>query len=116
MSVKLPTRVVIESPYAGDIEQNKRYLQQCMRDCIMNHEEAPTASHQLYTDCLDDNCGAERAIGLELGYAWMDVAEYVVVYTDLGVSGGMKAAIEHAEKIDIQIEFRRLPKEMLEIV
>jgi len=101
--------VCIESPYAGDITANKDYLQKCMRDSIMNHGEVPMASHQLYTDCLDDNEPSERALGLNLGYVWMELCEKVVVYTDLGISGGMKAAIDNAQSIGKIIEFRKLP-------
>jgi hypothetical protein len=40
--------VVVESPYAGNIERNLRYLRACMADCL-RRGEAPFASHGLYT-------------------------------------------------------------------
>ena len=43
--------VVIESPYAGDIEENEKYARECMRDAILRGE-APIDNHQtclLYT-------------------------------------------------------------------
>lgn len=39
--------VVIESPYAGDVERNLRYVRAAMRDCLLRGE-APFASHALY--------------------------------------------------------------------
>jgi len=36
--------VVIESPYAGDIEANVKYARECMSDCL-KRGEAPIASH-----------------------------------------------------------------------
>ena len=42
------TRVIVESPYAGDIEKNMRYLRACIRDCLLRGE-TPYASHALYT-------------------------------------------------------------------
>ena len=47
--------VIIESPYAGDIEKNVAYARDCVRDSLMRGE-APYASHLLYTqpNILDD--------------------------------------------------------------
>ena len=103
------TRVIIESPFAGDVERNKRYLAACMRDCILNHKEAPFASHGLYTVALDDNNPVERDAGIKAGFAWGCAAQKVVVYYDFGVSGGMKLGIENANKLDLPVEMRRLP-------
>ena len=36
--------VVVESPYAGDVETNVRYARAAIRDCLMRGE-APFASH-----------------------------------------------------------------------
>ena len=104
------TRVIIESPYAGDVERNKRYLAACMRDCLMNHGEAPFTSHGLYTVALDDDKPLERDAGINAGFSWAVVAEYVVVYYDFGVSGGMKLGIANAEKLGLPVEMRRIPK------
>jgi hypothetical protein len=86
-------RVVIESPYAGDVERNLEYARRAMRDCIL-HDEAPYASHLLYTQpgILNDNDPTERALGIFLGFAWRDLADSVIFYTDYGWSSGMKAA------------------------
>jgi hypothetical protein len=56
--------VVIESPYAGDVERNLRYVRACMRDCLLRGE-APYASHALYTqpDVLCDEIPEERQYG-----------------------------------------------------
>lgn len=47
--------VIIESPYAGDVDRNLEYLRAAMRDCL-KRGEAPFASHALYTQpgVLDD--------------------------------------------------------------
>lgn len=87
-------RVIIESPYAGDVERNLRYLRACMRDCL-SRGEAPIASHALYTQpgVLDDNDPEQRALGINAGYAWWGVADYITIYVDLGMSEGMRAAM-----------------------
>lgn len=102
-------RVIIESPYAGDIELNLRYLRACMHDCLIRGE-APFASHALYTQCgvLRDEDPAEREQGIQAGFAWRSVADATIVYMDLGVSRGMQYGIEHAMKLGHQIESRTL--------
>lgn len=61
-------RVIIESPYAGDVELNAQYARECLRDSL-TRGEAPIASHLLYTQpgVLDDAVPRERALGIEAG-------------------------------------------------
>ncbi len=99
--------VIIESPYAGDIEENTRYAIQCMRDCLQRGE-APFASHLLYTQCLDDSIPKERELGITAGLFWAKQATRTVVYTDRGISEGMKWGIMHASDSGRRIEFRTL--------
>lgn len=101
--------VVIESPYAGNVERNLRYLRACMRDCLMRGE-APFASHGLYTQpgVLNDRIPKERQRGMEAGFHWGAKADATVVYTDLGVSFGMNDGIKAATLKRRAIEFRKL--------
>ncbi len=57
--------VVVESPYAGDVERNLSYLRACLADCLRRNE-APIASHALYTQpgVLDDTKPEERKKGM----------------------------------------------------
>lgn len=102
-------RVIIESPYAGDIEGNLKYLRACMRDALMRGE-APYASHALYTQpgVLDDNDPAERQMGIQAGFEWREAAQMTVVYHDLGITPGMQKGIDHANQIGHQVEYRTL--------
>lgn len=101
--------VIIESPYAGDIETNVRYARRCVRDSLMRGE-APIASHLLYTqpDILRDEVPEERQHGIDAGLAWRRVADLTVVYDDLGVSVGMLYGVKAAEASGIPIEYRSL--------
>ena len=102
-------RVIIESPYAGDVAENLRYLRACMRDCLLRGE-TPYASHALYTQgVLDDLDLEERNLGINAGFEWRAVAEATVVYLDRGWSSGMRRGIEHAERIGHPVELRSLP-------
>jgi hypothetical protein len=104
-------RVVLESPYAGDVEENVKYARACVRDCLLR-DEAPIASHLLYTQpgILDDTVPEERQMGIEAGLVWGSSAEATVVYLDRGVSHGMKYGIERAQKEGRQMEYRALYK------
>ncbi len=101
--------VIIESPYAGDIEKNKQYARACVRDSLLKGE-APIASHLLYTQegILKDEVPSERKLGIDAGLAWRKVAEASVVYADHGISDGMKYGIEAAKSAGIPIEYRLL--------
>ena len=102
-------RVILESPYAGDINQNTIYARACMHDCLMRGE-APFASHLLYTQpgVLRDKNDKERALGIEAGLAWGKVAEATVVYIDHGISAGMRQGIKRAELEGRPVERRVL--------
>jgi len=99
--------VVVESPLAGDRELNLLYLDVCLRDCLLRGD-APFASHGLYVGPLRDEDAAERSRGMNAGFAWRRCAAATVVYVDLGISGGMKAGVEHAHKVGCEVEIRSL--------
>lgn len=100
-------RVVLESPYAGEVEPNRIYALACMRD-MFNRGEAGFASHLLYPRFLTKYDNRERERGILAGQAWLPVAHSVVVYTDLGVSSGMAQSIQLAKAMGIEIERRKL--------
>lgn len=89
--------VIVESPFAGDVEGNIAYAKRAVRDCLMRGE-APLASHLLFTQAgiLDDNVPSERRLGIGAGLAWYSGAELIVFYMDRGWSPGMEAAWQHA--------------------
>ncbi len=101
--------VIIESPYAGDVERNVEYARACVRHSLLCGE-APIASHLLYTQdgILDDNVPAERKLGIDAGLAWRAVAHASVVYTDLGISSGMEYGIAAAQEAGRLVYYRRL--------
>lgn len=89
--------VVVESPYAGDIEGNAAYARAAMADCL-KRGEAPFASHLLCTQpgVLDDLDPAQRALGIAAGLEWGKVAHITAVYYDLGITPGMSEGIARA--------------------
>lgn len=99
--------VVIESPYGtlvdgtrctlDQVGENVAYARACVKNCL-ERGEAPYASHLLYTQSgiLNDSLPDQRKLGMEAGFAWGRMAELVAVYTDLGITSGMRRGIELA--------------------
>ena len=80
-------RVILESPFAGDVSANIEYARACVRHSLLRGE-APLASHLLYTQpgILNDDDRDERAHGINAGHAWLHLADAIAVYTDRGIS------------------------------
>jgi hypothetical protein len=102
-------RVLIESPYAGDIKRNVEYAKECVKDCL-RRGESPYASHLFFTQdgILNDDIPEERRQGIMAGLAWEDVADMVAIYADFGVTDGMKIGLDRHKKNLKYIEVRYL--------
>lgn len=102
-------RVIVESPYRGEVAENIRYARACIADCL-RRGEAPFASHLLYTQdgVLRDDVASEREWGMQAGWEWMGVADLVAVYCDRGISFGMEQGVARALKLGKVIEYRYL--------
>lgn len=99
--------VVIESPYAGDVEKNVDYLHRCMMDAI-DRGEAPFASHMVYPFYLDDDKPEQRENGIQLGFAWLEVADRQIFYIDNGFSEGMMKAFIKGQDLEIKQVLRKI--------
>jgi hypothetical protein len=105
-------RVIVETPYRATdvytVDQHMEYLKAAMADCV-RRGESPMASHHLLPGgILDDDTPYERQLGIRCGIAWGDVADAIIVYSDLGVSSGMKQAILYYKDAGKIIEWRTL--------
>lgn len=108
-SIKVMPLVIIESPYAGEVDTNIKFARACMRDSL-GRGESPIAIHLLYTQegILDDDIPEERNWGIEAGLAWGKHASKTVVYTNLGITGGMEFGIQRAIEEGREVEYREL--------
>lgn len=97
--------VVIESPFAGDVEENIAYGRRALADSL-RRGEAPIASHLLHTQVLDDLAPDERRLGIAAGHAWIAVCDLVAVYADRGISRGMRAGMARARDEGRPVELR----------
>lgn len=105
-------RVIIESPYAGDVGANIDYGRRCLADSLARNE-APLASHLLYTQggVLDDHNTEQRAQGIAAGHSWYAHAHLCVVYIDFGISPGMRAGIGRAKHFNVPVTYREFINE-----
>ena len=101
--------VIVESPYAGNVERNLAYLEACLLDCL-KRGESPYASHKMLTTCLDDNDPEQRKLGIEAGLAWCRKADDRIFYVDRGWSFGMKAAHDLYIREKLSFKVRSLLK------
>jgi hypothetical protein len=99
--------VIVESPFAGDIEGNKRYAIEACADCFRRNE-APFASHLLYPQILNEHIKTEHEAGIVAGYAFWPVAKLIAFYVDRGWSPGMERAKERAVNLGYRWEERKL--------
>jgi len=100
--------VVLETPYAGDVERNIAFALDCLRDCLLRGE-APFASHLLYArGALNDQDLDERELGIAAGLEWGLLATKTVAYVNLGISEGMKRGVARATEEGRPVEYREL--------
>lgn len=99
-------RVIIESPFAGGWK-NVLYSRQCVLDSL-SRGESPYASHLLYTQkgMLDDKNPDERKRGIAAADGWLEVADFVAIYCDNGITTGMAMGILKAGRMGKQVRFR----------
>jgi hypothetical protein len=118
---------IIESPFAAsnwEHEQHLYYLRLCLRDS-WERGELPFASHAFFPFFLKESDPEERKLGIEAGYEFWDftyhennepehyelgveVYPLIAFYTDLGMSPGMKQALDRATKLGREIDLRTL--------
>jgi hypothetical protein len=109
-------RVIVESPFAGAFS-NVRYSRECIRNCL-DRGESPFASHLLYTQrgVLDDKIPDERRRGIEAANGWLEVADYVAVYMDLGITTGMLMGVVKAARLNKEFRLRWIRENKPEMV
>jgi len=99
-------RVIVESPFAGGWK-NVLYSRRCVLDSLAR-DESPYASHLLYTQkgMLDDKVPDQRRRGIAAADGWLEVADHVAVYCDLGITRGMVIGIVKAARLNKPIHLR----------
>ena len=106
--------VDVESPYSAPtlegLTRNIRYARACVRDALLRGE-MPYASHLFFTQpgILGDNVPEERDRGIHAGKSIIRALNAVtVVYTDLGMTGGMQLGVDMAKEDGREVVYRKL--------
>lgn len=95
-------KVFICSPYRGDVEGNiKKAAAYCRMACEKGY--MPIAPHLFFTQFLDDDIEAERALGISMGMDLILLCEEVWVFGY--PTEGMAAEISFANGCGIKIIF-----------
>lgn len=111
--------VMVESPYSGDIDRNVRYLQLCMAECGVLHNELPYASHAIMTQhsrCKNHYVSdynkkwnvLTRDYAIKVSQRMRHRCDRTVFYIDRGWSTGMKAAKLYCQTHGLPFEERQL--------
>jgi len=64
----------------------------------------------LYPLVFDDADKDERRMGMEAGWAWIRWSDETWVFTDYGITEGMKAGIEKAQYMDNLVIYMNIGK------
>lgn len=108
------SRVLIETPFAAGSTTgatlNQLYGRAALRDSLMRGE-APMVPHLLYqqTYVLDEGDPDERQIAEAAGRSWLPFVDRVAVYVDREITPAMRAGIERARSLGIEVEERSVP-------
>jgi hypothetical protein len=93
-------RVFVCSPYRGDVRANVALARRVCREVALAGD-APFAPHLLCPTFLADAIEAERTRGIDVGLAWLTVADEVLVVGE--PTEGMRREIEAADALGIPV-------------
>lgn len=96
--------VYICSPCRGDMEKNITKAQSYCREAVEIYPDVvPIAPHVYCTQFLNDMNPDERAVGMEMGIALLDMCDELWAYGMENPSEGMQREIEYATEHGITI-------------
>jgi len=94
--------VFICSPYAGNIPENARKARKYCRFAV-SCKRIPFAPHLLFPQFLNENAPDQRALGISMGMAFLEICREVWVFGNASV--GMRMEIDRAQKCRIPIRY-----------
>jgi len=83
--------IMVESPFAGDVERNIIYARRAMR-YVIDRGHVPIVPHLMYPQVMDDTDPEERARALHMCDILRLRAHETWFFVDYGMSKGMKIA------------------------
>lgn len=113
MTKELSPVVLVLTPWeSGPKGRVRQYIRMCIRDCLVR-EEIPWASHVMFawTEALYDDDPEQRAEGLAVAKQMSKRCDLIAVYSDLGVTSGMREVLTFAAFQGKKIEHRKIYRE-----
>lgn len=93
------------SPLRGEvmlnIERAKYYSKYAAK-----HGVVPLAPHLLFTQFMDDSKEQERKLAMQFDMELLSKCDYLYVFDAYGISIGMQAEIEYAQKHQIPVVYK----------
>lgn len=102
--------VILESPFAGDVKNNVEYAKKLIHD-LAYQGFAPSASHLLYTQMLDDTKEFDRRLGIDKGLDYAHNRDSIIGI-DRGISNGMKYGYQRAINENRSVTFFTLSPDL----
>jgi len=102
-------RIILESPFAGDVNNNVHYAKALIHK-LAHQGYAPSASHLLYTQCLNDTLQFDRDLGINKGLDYAHNKDSIIGI-DRGFSTGMKYGVQRAINEGRSYRFETLSEE-----
>lgn len=99
--------VYICAPYSGDVPRNVAVAKAAAKAAI-DKGYVPVVPHLLYPAILDDNDQNERALGIDLDIALIDLCSELWAYGPT-ITPGMKKEIDHAMATDKPVIMKSRP-------
>jgi len=90
-------KVYVVSPYAGEVYRNIVNTKWYCR-FVIKEGAIPIASHLMYPRFLNDMDPEERELGIMFGFSLMEGCDEVWVFTENGISEGMRREIHEAKR------------------
>ena len=99
--IKPKKKIYVCSPYSGNVERNVEYARKYCR-FVVQRGFIPIAPHLFSPQFLDDKNPEERKLGMSMAKDLLKDCEELWVFSGI-LSEGMKAEIELANKLGIEI-------------
>jgi len=89
------------SPYRGidgDYGKNEQYTLKAA-GYLISQGFIPVVPHLYLPRILDDNDEKQRERALQCGLKLLEKCDFAIVFSDLGISEGMRKELEHCKKL-----------------
>lgn len=99
-------RIFVCSPFRGNTQANLVIARALGRYVFLELKAIPVVPHTSFTSMLDDNIELERNLGISAGHNLMETCHQFLLYSQKGISSGMREDIKWAEGMKLDITWK----------